>query len=93
MIDHLHNLASVFAFANQIGGSIHGQLQFAYDWYLSCFGKSIFLADVFGGMGLAMGVFWLLGALYTILDLTRRPNFLYQYKTQDKNVCRLGAEL
>ena len=87
MIDHLHNLASVVALSNQIGGCIHGHLQFAFDWYLSCFGKSYFWADVLGGMGLAMASFWILGTLYTILDLTQWPGFLYQYKTQDKNVC------
>ena len=86
MIDHLHNLASVVAFANQMGGVIHGQLQHTYEWYFSCFGKSYIQADIIGGMFLSMGCFWLFGALYTILDLTQWPNFLYQYKTQDKNV-------
>ena len=86
MIDHLHNLASLFALANHIGGIIHGHVQSAFDWYFSCFGRSYVLADIAGGMFLTMGVFWLVGALYTILDLTHWPNCLYQYKTQDKEV-------
>lgn len=90
MIDHLHNLASVVALANQIGGSIHGQLQQAYDWYMNLFDKSFFNADIMGGMLLTMVVFWTVGALYTVLDLTQWPNCLYQYKTQDKNVTVLA---
>lgn len=86
MIDHLHNLASVFALVNQIGGFIHGHLQSAYDWYFALFGKNFLLGDIAGGMCLTMGVFWLIGGLYTILDLTKWPAALYQYKTQDKAV-------
>lgn len=86
MIDHLHNLASVFAFANQIGGVIHGRIQYAFDWYMDIFGKSTMLSDTVGAMCLTTTCFWLIGSLYTILDLTHWPNCLFQYKTQDKNV-------
>lgn len=86
MIDHLHNLASVFALANQIGRVIHHQMQNAYEWFFAVCGKSYLTADTLGGMFLTMGCFWLLGGLYTILDLTQKPACLYQYKTQDKDV-------
>jgi len=86
MIDHLHNLASVLAFTNQIGGSIHVQLQHFYDWFMDCFGKSFFAVDVIGGTCFTVAIFWMLGLLYTVLDLTKWPKCLYQYKTQDKDV-------
>ncbi|XP_017463115.1 PREDICTED: fatty acid hydroxylase domain-containing protein 2-like, partial [Rhagoletis zephyria] len=86
MIDHLHNLASVFALVNQAGGYVHGHVQAAYDWYFGLFGRDYLVADIAGGMIITMTVFWVLGALYTVLDLTHWPAALYQYKTQDKEV-------
>ena len=86
MIDHLHNLASVFALVNQAGGYVHGHVQTAYDWYFGLFGRDYLVADIAGGMIITMTVFWVLGALYTVLDLTHWPAALYQYKTQDKEV-------
>lgn len=65
---------------------ISDRIQLLFDWYQGFFGKSPYAFDIFGAMCLTMGAFWSIGLLYTALDLLKWPQFLYKYKTQDKEV-------
>lgn len=48
----------------------------------SLFGGDAFCRGVWGTFGLTFALYWLVGGLYTAVDLTGRPAFLLRYKMQ-----------
>jgi sterol desaturase/sphingolipid hydroxylase (fatty acid hydroxylase superfamily) len=57
-----------------------------YDSVVNLFGVNDLYLDVFATLIISLSVYWSIGTLYTILDVTQRPKFLYKYKIQDEKV-------
>jgi len=62
---------------------IRNFFQNQYDSVVDLFGGNDFYLDVWVTFILSVVPYWFFGALYTILDLTKWPKFLYKYKIQD----------
>lgn len=73
-------------YATNVAEMVRDTIQVSFDWYCQWFGREPIAFDTLGAMCLTMGVFWSLGLLYLLLDLCKRPHFLYKYKTQDEEV-------
>ncbi|XP_064481397.1 fatty acid hydroxylase domain-containing protein 2-like [Ornithodoros turicata] len=54
-----------------------------WDKVENIFGGDKFAMGVYGTFVVAFLVYWVVGGLYTIVDLTGRPSFLLRYKIQD----------
>lgn len=85
-MENNHILASVLSWLNSVDQYLHGHLQTAYDCLFDFFGRDHFFLDILGATCITMGIFWLLGGLYALLDLTHWPAALYKYKMHDKVV-------
>ena len=57
-------------------------LQTNWSRLLSVCGSDYFILNVVGNFAVVNGLFFGLGGLYLLLDLTRRPSFLRKYKVQ-----------
>jgi len=68
---------------NRFSEMIRNFFQNQYDSVVNFFGGNDFYIDVWGTIILSTTLYWFVGALYTILDLTKWPKFLYKYKIQD----------
>lgn len=75
-------------YVHNVAERVREIIQFCYDWYIQLFGREAIAFDIAGAMCLTMTVFWLLGAFYTLLDVIKKPFFLYKYKTQDDDGVR-----
>jgi len=68
---------------------IRNFFQNQYGSVVNLFGGNDFYLDVLVPIILATTLYWFFGSLYTILDLTKRPKFLYKYRIHDnKKVCK-----
>ncbi len=64
-----------------------------YDSVVNLFGVNDLYLDVFATLIISLSVYWSIGTLYTILDVTQRPKFLYKYKIQDEKVSSISLAL
>ena len=72
---------------NTLSQSTTNGLQTAYDWYYSGLfahqkPENALLADIACHVFLSMAVFWSGALLYTFVDLTHWPAFIYRYKSR-----------
>jgi len=74
---------------NRYPEMIRNFVQNQFDSVLSLFGENDFHIDVWSSLTITTIFYWFVGSLYTILDLTEWPKFLYKYKVQDNTkVCK-----
>lgn len=73
--------------------NVRNFFQNRYDSVVNLFGGNDLYIDVFATLIISMSVYWGFGTLFTILDVTQWPKFLYKYKIQDEKVSFISLEL
>lgn len=71
---------------NKIENFMQSHIQTIYDKFYAPFCESDLVADIVCGMFFSVPIFWFFALLFTFLDLTKWPAFLYQYKIHNTTV-------
>ncbi|MDX2002825.1 MAG: sterol desaturase family protein [Chitinophagales bacterium] len=69
---------------------LHAWGHTAWNWWMDSMGLGVFIVVV--GFAFYLAVFWILGALYLLLNHYQKPLFLYRYKIQEVPPSRQGRK-
>lgn len=56
--------------------------QAQWDKFLNVAGEDPLMLWVFGSTAIVFGVYWLVGGVYTVMDITNKPAVIRRYKIQ-----------